>query len=121
MTGIHIFLICIQYNVSNDKIISFVQFSDECLKHHNILYIIGTHARYVVVRTDAFLEQSIANLPREYRRTFAFVLRYLGHDFGCRHPRLRASDRSGPDGTSLVIPTQNRSKPLSTDCIRRVR
>lgn len=63
-----------------------------------------THARYVVIGTHAFLEQSIANFPSEYRWTFAFVLRYLRHHFSCRYSGLRTTYRSGPDRTGFVIP-----------------
>lgn len=67
-----------------------------------------THAWYVIVWTDAFLEQSIANFPCKYRWTFAFVLRYLRHHFGCSHSGLWATDCSRSDRTSLIIPVNIR-------------
>lgn len=74
----------------------------------NIIFyiILITHARYVVIGTDAFLEQPVANFPREYGRTFAFVLRYLGNHFGRCHPGLGSAYRPRPDGTGLIIPIQ---------------
>jgi len=71
---------------------------------------LSTHARYVVVGTDAFLEQSVSDFPREYRRTLAFILRYLGHHLGRRHSGLGTANRPGPDRTRFVIPAYTCTK-----------
>ena len=67
----------------------------------------GTHARNVVLVTDAFGEKPVPDFPREYRRTFALVLRDLADYLGGSHPRLAAPDGPGADGARLVVAAED--------------
>ena len=63
-----------------------------------------THARDIVVGTDAFLEQTISDLPREDGGALALVEGDLAYDFSRGYARLTATDRSGPDRSGFIVP-----------------
>jgi hypothetical protein len=50
--------------------------------------IVSTHTRYIIISAHAFLQQSIADLPGEYRRTLALVVGDLVDDLLGGNARL---------------------------------
>ena len=66
-----------------------------------------TYARNIVLIADIVREKAITNLPGEYRRTFPLELGDLTDHIVSGYPRLTATDRSRPDGTCLVVSTED--------------
>jgi hypothetical protein len=49
-------------------------FAEESSKTRRCEKVVCTYTWYIIVSAHAFLQQSVANLPGKYRRTFAFVV-----------------------------------------------
>ena len=54
----------------------------------------GGDARYVVLVADVLVEQSVADLPREYRRAFSLVVGYFVYNVRRGYSGLAPADRS---------------------------
>lgn len=65
-----------------------------------------THTGYVVVGADPLRQESVADFPREDRRTLSLVLRDFGDHLRCGDPGFAASDRPRSYGASLIISAQ---------------
>lgn len=73
----------------------------------------GTHTRYIIISAHAFLQQSVANLPSEYRRTLAFVVGNFINDLLCGNSWLWAADCSRSDAASFVISEKKKCQRMS--------
>jgi hypothetical protein len=65
-----------------------------------------TYRGHVVVGAASLGQQSVPDLPGEYRRALAFVMRYFAHHVVGRDPRFTAADSARPYRSGLVIPAQ---------------
>ena len=61
----------------------------------------------VLLVARAFRQQSVANLPREDRRTLALVLRNLVDHFRRGDARFTSANHLGPDRAGLVVTRQD--------------
>lgn len=66
-----------------------------------------THTGDVVVGADAFRQQSVADLPREDRRTLPLVLRDFGDHLRRGDPGFAAADRSRSYGARLIVSAED--------------
>lgn len=70
--------------------------------------VCGTHTRYIIISAHAFLQQPIADLPSEYWRTLAFVVRdFVDHLLG-GDSRLWASNGPRSNAARFVVPAMSR-------------
>lgn len=83
--------------ISEKKVKSKERVKPKCV------YVI-THARDVVVRAHALLQQAISDLPREDRRALALVERDLVDDLRGGHARFAAADGPWPYRSGLIVP-----------------
>ncbi len=65
------------------------------------------HTRYVVLRADVLVEEAIADLPGEYRRTLALVAGDAVHHIVGGHSRLAAANRTRLYATRLVVSAED--------------
>lgn len=63
----------------------------------------ATHARDVLGRADALVQQLVADFPRENVRTVLLELGDAVHDLGGGHAGLGATDGARPDAARFVV------------------
>lgn len=78
----------------------------------------GRDTGHCIVVADALSQEPVSDLPGEHSRVLSFVFSNLVHDFGRCHFGLGATDDSGLDAASLIVPAPERPAGSARSCGR---